>query len=235
MSDELRPPESTGGDIAHAAIRSVLSAIPVAGGPAVEIWQQVLATPLAKRQREWMNAVAEALERLQDQDVRIRELADNPAFIDAVMRATQAAIRTSRSAKLAALRNAVANAALPNAPPVDLQQLFLAIVDDLTVWHLAVLSHFGNPRERAESLRIGEHYGRRVQSFGEVFPELYESGDGDELLEQIWRDLLLRGLVSRGHGIQRRLSQSMWFSKETSPLGDQLLRFISNPTTTAAR
>ena len=61
------------------------------------------------------------------------------------MQASQAAIRNHQSEKREALRNAVLNAALPNAPEESIQQLFINQVDTFTVWHIRLLDLFKEP------------------------------------------------------------------------------------------
>ncbi len=146
-----------------------------------------------------------------------------------VLQATQAALRSSQQEKLDALRNAVLNAALPNAPSAELQQLFIRFVDELTVWHLRVLTHFHDPSVTFRERGLGEGYYNPVHSFEQVFPELFADGRQD-LLTNIWQDLLIRGLVAEGTAFTHRLSQGMWSSKLSSRLGDEFLAYVRDPT-----
>jgi hypothetical protein len=227
-SDDITPPESTAGDVAHTLARAGLSAIPVIGGAAVELLQAIVTPPLERRRREWMHAVGNMLRQLElQQRLVIEQLPNNPAFIDAALSAFQAALRTSQQEKLDALRNAAVNAALPDAPQVELQQLFIRVVDELTAWHLRVLAYFHDPQQLLRAKQLGQVFGSPVTSFEQVFPELFDGRD--DLLDQIWRDLLIRGLVGEGRGITDRLSEGSWSRKQTSVLGDDLLRFIRTP------
>lgn len=60
--------------------------------------------------------------------------------VSIVLQATQIALRTHQTEKRMALRNAVMNAALPQAPEEGLQQMFLHFIDTFTEWHLRLLS-----------------------------------------------------------------------------------------------
>jgi hypothetical protein len=234
MTDKLDQPESSAGDVWHTVVRAGLSAVPGFGGPAVELLGLIIMPPLERRRQQWMVAVADGLRKLeqQQQGFKIEALQDNPVFVDAVMQATQAALRTSQEEKLDALRNAVLNASLPNAPGTELQQLFIRFVDELTVWHLRVLTHFHDPGVTFRERGLGEGYYNPIHSFEQVFPELFADGRQD-LLSIIWQDLVSRGLVAEGTAFTHRLFEGMWSSKLSSRLGDELLLFIRDPTARA--
>jgi hypothetical protein len=62
MSDEkYAVPVQSKGDVAHAVVKTVLSAVPYAGGPAAELFALVIAPSLEKRRARWMEEVAEGL------------------------------------------------------------------------------------------------------------------------------------------------------------------------------
>src|SRR5262245_46533854 len=110
---EHEPPEPGLGDTAYTLVRAMVDVCP----GAADLLGLIVAQPLAKRQQEWMNELAVAVRRLEEvHSIRPEQLRDNPAFIDAVLTASQAAIRTSQSEKREALRNAVLNSSLPDAP-----------------------------------------------------------------------------------------------------------------------
>ncbi len=55
MADkDLNITRRSAGDVVHAVTKAGLSAIPVAGGPAVELFQFVVQPPLEKRREAWM-------------------------------------------------------------------------------------------------------------------------------------------------------------------------------------
>ena len=91
-------------------IKTTLGKVPIPG--LAEVFSRIFAAPLEKRRLEWMKEVAGGLRKLEvEHGVRLEQLQDNPAFIDAVFRASQAAVLTSQEEKKAALRNAVLNSA----------------------------------------------------------------------------------------------------------------------------
>src|SRR5687768_17141556 len=117
------PPETSTGDHGHALTRAGLGSLPYVGSAAVELFGSLMMPPLQKRQREWMEEIGEGLRALEAKGVNLDELRDNEAFIDTVLHASQAALRTSVKEKREALRNAVLNSALPHAPDESRRQL----------------------------------------------------------------------------------------------------------------
>ena len=106
---------------------------------------------MEKRRDERMDSIARRLSELEQKvdELRLEDLRDNEAFVSTVMHASQAALRSHQKEKLDALRNAVLNAALPNAPDDDLQLMVLNYIDSLTPGHLRILTFFENPRRGA--------------------------------------------------------------------------------------
>lgn len=224
---EHEPPDLTEGDAAHAVVRAALGAIPVIGDATVEVLNHVLAPPIALRQREWMEDIAAAVRALEENlGISPDELRDNPIFIDAVMSASQAAIRTSQQDKKTALRNAVVNSVRPGAPEASVQQMFIAFVDRFTEWHLRVLRLFQEPKRWAgpdgRSVRPGN-------SLGGVIENAFEDLRGRrELYDQIWADLGAAGFHRSG-GLHVTMTPEGTLSKRTTEFADQFLKFIEDP------
>ena len=79
--DKLQVPKKTKGDAAHAIAKAGLSAIPVIGGPAAELFQNVIQPPLEKRRIEWMQQVGEKLQELEENGLKMEDLKENEEFI----------------------------------------------------------------------------------------------------------------------------------------------------------
>ena len=69
--DKLKVPKRTGGDAAHAVVKAGLSAVPVVGGTAVELFQYVVQPPLEKRREKWMTDVGEKLHELESNGLKL--------------------------------------------------------------------------------------------------------------------------------------------------------------------
>jgi hypothetical protein len=81
---------------------------------------------------------------------------------------TRAIDHTHQEEKLAALRNAVLNSALPGAPDADMQAILLGLVDRLTSSHLRFLTMWDDPPLWFESRGLAPPqaamYGSRTQT-----------------------------------------------------------------------
>ena len=134
----------------------------------------VIAPPLQKRQAEWLESIAEGVRRLEERlGCVVDDLKENDAFVDAVLQASQAAVRTGNEEKREALRNAVLNAALPNAPDESKQQIFINLVDQFTVWHLRSLDLFADPVRWFQKHKDRRMKRRMIGSLSHVLIDAY--------------------------------------------------------------
>jgi hypothetical protein len=215
---KLSPPKKSKGDAVHTVARAGLSALPVIGGPAVELLQAVIQPPLEKRREAWMEDVGTKLHELEERGLKIEDLQNNEQFISAVLYASQLALRTHRQEKLDALRNAVLNIASGQAPEEALQHIFLNMVDSLTVLHIQVLKVFQAPNP-PEHMSMG--------GLSNVLEHSMPALRGRRgLYDQIWKDLFTRGLVNTEH-LHMTMTGSGLASKRTTELADMFLDFIS--------
>ncbi len=214
----LDPPESTVGDAAHALTKAGLSAIPIVGGPAVEIFQHVIQPPLERRRAEWMRQVGERLESLEKRGIDLKSLQENEEFITAVMIASAAAVRTHNSEKLAALRNAVIQIASGKGPEETTQHLLLSFVDELSEMHLRILAFADSPQP-PQGISAG--------GLNHVLQDNIPSLRGHRTLyDQLWRDLYLRGLINT-ESLHVMMTGAGLAERRTSELGRALLRLIA--------
>jgi len=227
FDQEHQPPESDGADAGYAIVRAALGSIPVVGAAAQELLQSVIAPPLLRRQQEWAEDLARAVRRLEkEKGLRPEQLRDDPAFVDAVLAATQAALRTSQTEKRRALLNAVSNAALPGAPDLAEQQMFIALVDRMTDWHLLLLALFQNPKER---LLATDYRPAITSSLGAAIEAAYPELRGRrELCDHLWSDLGASGLC-KSSSLNTMMSPEGTLQKRTTALGDRFLAFVRSP------
>ncbi|PZN76515.1 MAG: hypothetical protein DM484_16295 [Candidatus Methylumidiphilus alinenensis] len=218
MSDsQLEVPERSGGDVAHALAKAGLSAIPIVGGPAVELFQFVVQPPLERRREKWMAEIGEKLRKLEDQGVNLESLQSDEKFISAVMHASQIAIRTHVPAKLEALRNAVLNVATRQAPEEAVQHMFFDFIDSLSELHIRILIVFQSP-----NISPNINMGALSNVLESNIPELRGRRN---IYDQFWRDLFSRGLVNT-EGLHVMMTGQGLASKRTTSLGDDFLSFI---------
>lgn len=149
-NSELKLTEKTTGDHVHLGARAVISAIPLAGGPVLEIFNALVAPPIERRRNEWMESVASALKELQKKDsLLVERLQQDQIFQSVLLQATWVAVRNHQDAKLRALRIAIQNAAVASN---DAQLLFVRYVDELTPTHLVVMSFFAKHEEEVAGI-----------------------------------------------------------------------------------
>jgi len=227
-NEKYQPPEQNAGDVAYATGRALLSAIPAFGGAAVEIFQLVVTPPLEKRREAWMKAIGETVQKLENEKgISIENLKNNDVFIDTLLQSSQIALRNSQSEKLIALKNAVVNSALPEAPEQSLQQMFLNWVDVFTVWHIRILHLFQNPikwaKENNHQFPTNKVTGGLDDVLTSAFPELAKN---QPMYDQIWSDLGQKGLVGSPslHGM---MTWQGTMSPRTTDLGNRFLKFVS--------
>ncbi len=225
----LEVPKPTATDAAHAVVRAGLGAVPFAGAAAAELFSAIVSPPIERRRTEWMERVGIALKELEERaGVNLEALQGNEVFIDAVLQASQVALRNNQTEKLESLKNAILNSALPNPPEESLQQIYLNFIDTLTVWHLKLMDLFQHPAKWAE--RNNHRFpnismGGRSTFVENGFPELRNRRT---FYDQIWKDLYLKGLVTTDSLHVTMSGTGLWESA-TSKLGNDFLKFIANP------
>lgn len=225
-------PKPTPWDYAYTAAKAALSAVPVLGGPAAELFAAILAPPITRRRDEWLHALAEALSSLEDRvdGFNPGSLAQNDAFVSAALQSTRVALQTHQTEKLDALRNALLNIAVGRAPDEDQQAMFLSYIETLTAWHIRMLKFFEAPMQLAASRGARTDYafgGALAQPLEESYPELRGRRD---FYDQITRDLKARGFLNSSDDVLHvMMTGSGLAAKRTTELADQFLAFIQEP------
>lgn len=219
-------------DEAHTAIKAALSALPVVGGPAAELFGAIIAPPLAHRRDEWLQSLADGIQALQESVAGLtpESLASNEAFVSAALQASRAAVQTHQKDKLEALRNAVLNVAAGRAPNEDEQAMFLWYIETLTTWHVRMLKFFEAPMRMAAAVGARTDYplaGALSQMIEGIYPELRGRRD---FYDQIARDLKTRGFLNSADDVlHTMMTGSGLAAKRTTEIADRFLAFIKSP------
>ena len=223
-------PEREFEDQSREAAKIALSAVPVVGGAAAAVFESIFRSPLEQRKNKWLDALADAIRKLQEKvgAIDAESLRDNETFVTIATQATQIALRNHQAEKLEALRNAVLNSPLPNAPDEDTQMIFLNLVDSLTPTHVRLLRLFDDPQGHAEEKSISYDNaitGSLSQLIEDVFPELQGRRD---FYNQVVRDLHASGLSGASDtGVM--ISGSGMLGRRTTTWARQFIQFISDP------
>ena len=231
--EKIEKPEKTVGDGVHTVVKAGLSAIPIVGGPAAVLFNEVIVPPLARRRDEWIESIARGLKELEDKvkGFKIESLSVNETFTTSVMHATQAAMRTHHKEKLEALRNSILNSALPNSPEDNMQHLFLSLIDTSTTWHLKILGFFYHIKSYRPGAGLKPPYVHHTflqQVLIQRFPELQDKSD---VLSLLIRDLSSKGLLNLDARDTRHSKEGSSSTRAVciTDLGRQFVSFITSP------
>jgi len=211
---------------------TLVNLVPVVGGAVATLLTSALNNRLNERRERWFSELAEAVKDLEDrfEGFDPDALADNESFLDAVVTATRTVDRSSQREKIEALRNAVLNSALPSAPEPDIQQLYFALVDDLTPTHLHLLTLLNDPPawfdHRPELQRPQFAItSNRVALIQAALPELAEKGQ--QMIERFYKALTDASLVN-GPLSGMMTADGAW-QPVTTEFAANFLAFIRDP------
>ncbi|WP_299959954.1 hypothetical protein [uncultured Modestobacter sp.] len=227
------PPEkSTGRELLEKTVEGTAGMVPFAGGPLGVALALAMGWSYNKRMQQWLDDVAVAITELQEATEdwpSFEELAQDDVFVDAVLRASQAAQATHQAEKLDALRNGVLNSPGRDAPDVEEQARFFRLVDQFTASHLRLLVFLHDPkaaftRAGLEMPNVGPFYSRA--RFIARHPDFAEKPIA--WVQLLAGDLAAASLTAHGELHTNVTGDSLWLSA-TSPLGDRFLNFISAP------
>jgi hypothetical protein len=225
------PPKKTIGDTVHAVVKAGIGAIPVPGaGAAAELGALIFQAPIERRADLWARQLLREIRRLEKkvEGFRAEQLRDREEFITVAMYASQAAIRNHDQEKLAALRAAVLNAALDESPDDGERLTFIRLVEDLTPWHLKILSVLADPEAYMARWGIerpnigGSSLGRLLEA---LVPELKGRRD---LYDDIVSDLHGRSLLEID-SLHTMMTSAGLRAKRASGRGARFLKFITSP------
>lgn len=155
----------------------------------------------------------------------IDTLSENESFITTVTYATIIALRNHKEMKIEALRNAVLNSAVGNAPDDDIQLMFLNFIDAFTPWHLRILMFYDDPKAWGEKNNIkypNWTFGGSATVLEHTFLELKGKR---KFYDQIAKDLHNRGLMTMSE-LHIGMSGSGMFQSLTTSMGKDFLDFI---------
>lgn len=213
----------------HRVARAAMAGIPVLGGTLVEAFSALIEPPMAKRKTEWMVEVTEAINALYEKGIVTEDnLQENEKFFTTLVHASSTAIKNHEKEKLSALKNAVLNSALPEAPSDTMQQLFLNLIDSCTSWHIALLKLFQGPEQWASD--NGHQFpswsmGGISSVIESAYPQLQNQ---QALYTLVWKELYRSGLFNTD-SLGSTMSGSGMLAKRTTPIGDEFVKFISSP------
>ncbi|MEG4329075.1 hypothetical protein QUB37_17810 [Microcoleus sp. AT3-A2] len=158
----------------YNATKALISFIPAVGSGLVSFYESNVSAPATKRLNEFLKTLVLALAEIQD---KLDGLAfHDPAFQTTLMYTLQIASRNHQEEKLEALRNIVLNAALPNAPEEEIQQMFLNWIENFTTLHLNLLKLLHQPDRKTNIDFILPDWENKANLYQVIFDDLKSKG-----------------------------------------------------------
>lgn len=223
-------PQKTSFDLAHSIAKAGISAIPLIGGSAAEIFAYIITSPLEKRRDEWIESIANKLLELESkiEEFRLSELSRNEEFITTLIYTSQVALRNHQNEKLEALKNIVLNEALLINIEQDKRLMFIKFIDDLTPSHIRLLLFLNDPKVWAINNNI-EYPNWTMGGVATAIEFAIDEFKGNrDFYDQLGKDLYARGLLISGsfHGT---VTGDTILAKHTTSLGENFINYISKP------
>lgn len=222
IADDLDPPKANAADAVHTAVAAAISAAPIVGGPAAELFDALVPASLERRRNTWRQRVADKLRELDDRGVDLGHLADDEAFYTFVIEATKAALGTHIEEKIELLARCVQTAALPDDRDDFVAMRLLLLVEALAPEHLLVLKYLSDPAGWYDEKGL-----EKPNIMGSANYLLDRAGLD---VEEPIRSLVLRDLNDRGLADTAVLGAMMTndgaWAPRAAPLGVMLLRFV---------
>jgi hypothetical protein len=216
-------------DVVHTAVKAVISAVPLAGGPMAEFFALVVAEPSQKRRDEFCQDLYERLIELaaHNDAAKPEALASNPAFQAACVESVQIAARSADQEKLGMLRNAVLNTALATTIEEPIRAMFMQCIERLTVDHVRILAIFDDPLaiEAVQTKIKGIMAGGAMIVVEAAAPDLAKR---PEWLSLIIRDLTTSSLLGDPN-LNTMMTPSGIGARRTTNLGRDFLNFLRDP------
>ncbi len=201
----------------EVSAKTVLSTIP-GGALLTNIYDAVKGGCLDKRRIKWQDEIESRLSTLEK---TLDDVGNSENFTTVLIKATEIAMKTASEEKRIYLANAVLNSAESNIEEEKLI-VFLDLIDKYTVSHIKIIHFFFNPRAFVDASSY--YMGSPTTPLFDVYPEL-----NNKLFNKIYKDLYIDGMITLDNP-NISMSGSGMVAKRTTPLADELLRFISKNT-----
>ncbi len=203
------------GDIPYAITRALLSLF----GPALAVFEEVFTPPQIERHRQFLEMLAETVNRLSESGLTTEQLKDNEQFLAACVHAQEIWMKTSKEEKRRALQNALRFTGRLEASN-DILSVAWSCLDRLTPSHIAVLQYLSKMQRptRETEPAMAELEG--------AFPELAEY----EMLQAVLDELYQCGLTDSTLALSMTVSYPGRQKQPTilTRFGVEFLRFIGD-------
>jgi hypothetical protein len=216
---EIKLPKPTAMDLVHRVVKAGLSAVPVVGGPTAELFDYFIRPPLSKRQDEFLYSLAVGLEQLQKKGIVLEKLNENPKFVTVVTQAMLISLRNHQKEKLEALQSAILNATTSDDTDLDIEMIFLNLIDEFTPSHLELLDYLDTNEFNIKGIGLEKYITPDIYNAVKSFKPKFEDVGFFNL---VIKDLVDRGLVNP----MTISEEEEVLSKVTTNLGERFLKYI---------
>lgn len=197
----------------------MVAAVPLVGGPGQVALAEMLDRPYQIRRDRWLDSLQAEAERA---NLRLDDIGDDPAFLDAVVMATRAAQATHSEEKLQALRAAVVNSLGPNSPSEDERARFFRCIDEMTPAHLRMLRIMDDPREALA--QAGASSAGNVEG---LIKSIEPQFNDPEWCRLVASDLDSAYLAAISGVLRTMMTPQGVLEPRTTPLGKRFLAFVA--------
>jgi hypothetical protein len=190
---DLEIPQREPLDYVQTAVKTALASIPQWwAAPAAEIFSLMFASPIERRRDEFMEDVVWVIRETAARvdGLQPEKLAQNEAFVSAMLQAARIAMSTHQRDKREYLRNALLNIALGRGLDEVKQQIFLNAIEAFSPAHVKALDVIRGrkiPWDQNSVSLPQRDYGSAIQV---VVPELKGQ---DSLIQSVLTELRNRG------------------------------------------
>ncbi|MCD4684479.1 MAG: hypothetical protein K8S97_00895 [Anaerolineae bacterium] len=231
--DSLQPPQSDSKDLTRSFIKTFISVLSF--GTAAELFDFLVQEPIEKRLIEWRENLFTRLKTIEQtmEEFSPETLVTNEAFKTTFAYAAREAAFTHQQETLDALRNAVLNSALPNAPDADRQKMFVQLAGELTPLHLKLLLLFEKLGGVTKAPKLSNPNWRRfveLKHLADAIEAEYPEMQGHfHTYVQALHDLHQQGLLVDEHPERNTPSRLSSDGSELSQFAREFLKFIKSP------
>lgn len=216
-------------DVAYSAGQFALSTfLPMVG----TIFFTLYSSPAENRRNNWIESLENKIKTIESQIPDIQERIKNcESAISATFYASPIALKTTDTVKHNALQNVIINSAInPNWEEYQIQMI-LNILENLTKWHIMLLTFFDNPSKciKQNSNVTTPIFHSILSCIKFVYPEL-NNKQNTLFLPGIVNSLFNNGLISIDEkSLNITMTENGVVSSRTTELGKILLQLIAEP------
>ncbi|WP_413664769.1 hypothetical protein ACG1BZ_05705 [Microbulbifer sp. CNSA002] len=223
--EEFDPVVEPTSDKAYRITRSVLSAVPTVGGALAESLSAIIAPPYQTRTNNWLHKLSDSINDLIDNHSKTEsELRENKAFLSAILRSSDIAVRTSSEDVINALSNGLISVALDQTIEEAIVCIYLNSIARLTSLHLKLLEYLASLPEVDKSTQLTQE--RQLKFFKNLagYDHDFKSR---ELVYRLMNDLMNERVVALPKGASASSGGPNFINMRLTKLGEELIRYIN--------